>query len=113
MCKGDVSLVTFSWVDNDRAPKPNFEVEHECVNWERMDNWAKEHRFDIFDETTLVHPTLGMFHIYIFENLALTRAGPSFPEAEYKATGRVPGHPDFRPNHYDHDSDHINHNDHS
>ncbi|QKX64647.1 uncharacterized protein TRUGW13939_11823 [Talaromyces rugulosus] len=97
MCKGDVSLVTFSWVDNDRAPKPNFEVEHECVNWEKMDNWAKDHRFDIFDEKTLVHPSLG----------------PSFPEAEYKATGRVPGHPDFRPNHFDHDSDHINHNDHS
>ncbi|KAH8690237.1 hypothetical protein BGW36DRAFT_433189 [Talaromyces proteolyticus] len=95
MCKGDVSLVTFSWVPNDRAPKPNFEVEHECVNWQRLDNWAKEHRFDIFDERTLVHPELG----------------PSFPEAEYKSTGRVPGHPDFRPNHYDHDSDHINHND--
>lgn len=61
MCKGDVSLVTFDWVDEDRAPKPNFEIQHECRNWERIDMWAKEHAFDIFDETTLVHPTLGMW----------------------------------------------------
>ncbi|PYH44198.1 oxidase ustYa family protein [Aspergillus saccharolyticus JOP 1030-1] len=84
MCKADVALLTFTWDPNDRAPKPNFVVEHECANWEMMDNWAEEHAFDIFDETTLVHPTLG----------------PSFPEKEYKATGRVPGHPDFHPNEY-------------
>lgn len=70
MCKGDVSLVTFSWVDNDRAPKPNFEVEHECVNWEKVDNWAKEHRFDIFDETTLVHPKLGTLYCIKFITLS-------------------------------------------
>jgi hypothetical protein len=73
MCKGDVSLVTFSWVDNDRAPKPNFEVEHECVNWEKMDNWAKDHRFDIFDEKTLVHPSLGtLYSLYLNLRLFLT-----------------------------------------
>ncbi|KAF4634625.1 hypothetical protein G7Y89_g3475 [Cudoniella acicularis] len=84
MCKGDVTLLTFSWDPKDRAPKPNFELEHQCVDWEKLDDWAKTQRFDIFDETTLQHPTLG----------------PSFPAAEYNATGRVPGHPDFRPNHY-------------
>lgn len=61
MCKGDVSLVTFDWVDEDRAPKPNFEIQHECRNWEKIDKWTTEHAFDIFDETTLVHPTLGMW----------------------------------------------------
>ncbi|KAL9126805.1 MAG: hypothetical protein Q9217_004200 [Psora testacea] len=79
MCKADVSLLTFDWVDNDRAPKPNFAIEHECHNWDRIEEWAKEHAFDIFDETTLVHPTLG----------------PSFPETEYKQTGKIPGHAGF------------------
>jgi hypothetical protein len=60
MCKGDVSLLTFSWVSDDRAPEPNFEIEHECVNWGKLDNWAKEHSFDLFDEKLLVHPTLGL-----------------------------------------------------
>lgn len=59
MCKADVALLTFTWDPNDRAPKPNFVVDHECANWDMVDNWAKEHAFDIFDETTLVHPTLG------------------------------------------------------
>ncbi|OJJ67982.1 hypothetical protein ASPBRDRAFT_660526 [Aspergillus brasiliensis CBS 101740] len=84
MCKADIALLTFTWDPSDRAPKPNFVVEHECANWEKVDKWAEEHRFDIFDETTLVHPTLG----------------PSFPEREYKATGRIPGHPDFHPNYH-------------
>ncbi|PYH68546.1 oxidase ustYa family protein [Aspergillus vadensis CBS 113365] len=84
MCKADISLLTFTWDSTDRAPKPNFVIEHECANWDKVDKWAEEHRFDIFDETTLVHPTLG----------------PSFPEEEYKATGRIPGHPDFHPNGY-------------
>ncbi|KAL9040363.1 MAG: hypothetical protein Q9214_004513 [Letrouitia sp. 1 TL-2023] len=79
MCQADVSLLTFDWVDNDRAPKPNFAIEHECHNWDRIEEWAKEHAFDIFDETTLMHPKLG----------------PSFPEAEYKQTGKIPGHPGF------------------
>ncbi|BCS12323.1 hypothetical protein ALUC_50369A [Aspergillus luchuensis] len=88
MCKADVSLLTFTWDPTDRAPKPNFVIEHECANWDKVDKWAEEHRFDIFDENTLVHPTLG----------------PSFPDEEYKATGRIPGHPDFHPNgfHGDH-----------
>ncbi|GLA24466.1 hypothetical protein AnigIFM63326_000513 [Aspergillus niger] len=84
MCKADIALLTFTWDPTDRAPKPNFVVEHECANWDKVDKWAEEHRFDIFDETALIHPTLG----------------PSFPEEEYKATGRIPGHPDFHPNEY-------------
>ncbi|KAF6234052.1 hypothetical protein HO173_007882 [Letharia columbiana] len=79
MCKADVSLLTFDWVSNDRAPKPNFDIQHECKNWESIDAWAEDHAFNIFDETILVHPTLG----------------PSFPEAEFKNTGKIPGHPGF------------------
>ena len=106
MCKADVSLLTFDWVPNDRAPRPDFDVEHECKNWDRIDAWAQEHRFDIFDERTLVHPTLGMLGknstscphsrrcIYCIAD-ARDVLGPSFPEKEYKDTGRIPGHPGF------------------
>ncbi|KAL8811106.1 MAG: hypothetical protein Q9223_007600 [Gallowayella weberi] len=89
VCKADVSLLTFDWVAEDRAPKPNFDAEHECMNWESIDGWAKDHAFDIFDETTLVHPTLGMTRrtegsLLLIDHHLLIFAGPSFPEAEYK-----------------------------
>lgn len=64
MCKADVALLTFTWDPEDRAPKPNFVVEHECANWDKVDQWAEEHRFDIFDETTLIHPTLGLLIVF-------------------------------------------------
>ncbi|KAM0802501.1 hypothetical protein BDR22DRAFT_887289 [Usnea florida] len=83
MCKADVSLETFDWVDNNRAPQPHFDIEHECKNWESIDGWARDHAFDIFNEKTLVHPTLG----------------PSYPEAEFKNKGKIPGHPGFPSEH--------------
>lgn len=83
MCKADVSLLTFDWIDNNRAPQPHFDIEHECKNWESIDGWAKDHAFDIFNEQTLIHPTLG----------------PSYPETEFKNTGKIPGHPGFLPEH--------------
>lgn len=100
MCKADVSLLTFDWVSNDRAPKPNFDIEHECKNWESIDAWAEDHAFNIFDETILVHPTLGTSKLARGTYLKLTegrdrRLGPSFPEAEFKNTGKIPGHPGF------------------
>ncbi len=72
MCKGDVSLLTFEWMPKERAPKPNFDIEHDCVNWDTLDNWAESQRFDIFDEKSLVHPDLGL----------LLRKSPNLASAE-------------------------------
>jgi hypothetical protein len=61
MCKADVSLQTYDWLDNNPRPFANFKIEHECFNWDVVNEWAKERSFDLYDNRTLVHPTLGEF----------------------------------------------------
>jgi len=39
----------------------NFKIEHECYNWDFVNEWAKERSFDLYDNVTLLHPTLGTF----------------------------------------------------
>jgi len=60
MCHADLTVVTYDWIPNYRKPWPNFAVEHECVNWERLAEWAREHSFDGDDQKSLVHPDLGL-----------------------------------------------------
>ena len=33
---------------------------HECVNWEKVDDWAKQRSFDPMQPGYLNHPTLGL-----------------------------------------------------
>ncbi|KAK4565648.1 hypothetical protein LTR86_003496 [Recurvomyces mirabilis] len=58
-CKADVTLIGFEWVPNNTDPSPVFQGWHECKNFEAIDAWAKERRFDIFEDELLVHPALG------------------------------------------------------
>jgi hypothetical protein len=60
MCKADVSLQTYDWLDNTPRPFANFKIEHECYNWDVVNEWAKKRSFDLYDNVTLIHPTLGM-----------------------------------------------------
>ena len=59
MCQPDLSIYTHVWIPGYRKPWPNFDIEHECVNWETLDGWAGKHAFDIFERNLLVHPELG------------------------------------------------------
>ncbi|ETS85843.1 hypothetical protein PFICI_03868 [Pestalotiopsis fici W106-1] len=59
MCKADISLGSYDWVDNNRRPLTNFRSEHSCYNWDKVNNWARDRHFDIYDNVTLVHPFLG------------------------------------------------------
>ncbi|KAK2001891.1 hypothetical protein LX36DRAFT_652900 [Colletotrichum falcatum] len=59
MCKADISLGSYDWVDNNRRPLTNFHTEHSCYNWDLVNNWARDHSFDMYDNTSLVHPFLG------------------------------------------------------
>ncbi|KAF8864295.1 hypothetical protein BDZ45DRAFT_737301 [Acephala macrosclerotiorum] len=59
MCKADVSLQTYDWLDNTPRPFANFKIEHECYNWDSVNEWAKARSFDLYDNVTLIHPTLG------------------------------------------------------
>ncbi|KAK1984741.1 hypothetical protein LZ30DRAFT_812672 [Colletotrichum cereale] len=60
MCRADVTVLTSDWIDWHPKPWLNFNVEHECVNWERIFRWSKDHWYDI-KEANLVHPQHGRF----------------------------------------------------
>ncbi|KAG2127964.1 hypothetical protein DEU56DRAFT_524091 [Suillus clintonianus] len=44
MCRGDVSMVTYDWVEDDELPTPNFDVPHQCRNFEKILDWVEENR---------------------------------------------------------------------
>ncbi|KAI0388635.1 hypothetical protein F5Y17DRAFT_474350 [Xylariaceae sp. FL0594] len=60
MCNPDISIYTHVWVPGYRKPWPNFDVEHECVNWDILNGWAKKNSFDMFEPNLLIHPELGL-----------------------------------------------------
>ena len=81
MCKADVSLQTYDWLDNNPRPFANFVIEHDCYNFDAIDDWAEQRAFDIMDGTTLVHPFFGECCIISVWHKSLTTwlQGPSFP----------------------------------
>ncbi|PVH94102.1 hypothetical protein DM02DRAFT_661360 [Periconia macrospinosa] len=36
MCEADSSLITYNWLKNHYYPHPNFNVEHQCRNYDRL-----------------------------------------------------------------------------
>lgn len=67
MCKADTALMTYQWLPDFPAPWPNFGIEHECVDWERIDDWSKKRSIDVFDPQFLAHPKFGKFYIGTFD----------------------------------------------
>ncbi|KAI0432183.1 hypothetical protein F5Y09DRAFT_354186 [Xylaria sp. FL1042] len=59
MCRGDVSIITMFWQDDNPIPVTDFSVPHACVNWDALYVWAKERSFDPMKPGYLQHPTLG------------------------------------------------------
>ncbi|KAF4620114.1 hypothetical protein G7Y89_g14709 [Cudoniella acicularis] len=59
MCRGDVSLLTYSWIDGYRRPWPEFGVDHTCHNWDNLIQWAGENFIPSLKGPILMHPTLG------------------------------------------------------
>ena len=53
MCRGDTAITTFRWVDG--FPFSRVDSEHECVNWERLDTWARERMVNMSDYTKFIH----------------------------------------------------------
>ncbi|KAK0636392.1 hypothetical protein B0T17DRAFT_571227, partial [Bombardia bombarda] len=60
MCHGDVSLQTFGWRDDYRWPWPNFEVQHTCRKWEKIQEWSKENSIPSLIGPIIAHPVLGV-----------------------------------------------------
>ncbi|KAK2752399.1 hypothetical protein FQN55_007439 [Onygenales sp. PD_40] len=77
MCHGDVGLLTFEWHASSRLPLANA-TSHQCVNWEKLDQWTKARTVDMMKPGWLVHPTLGV----------------AYPSGEGDKIGAAHGHMD-------------------
>ncbi|KAG1787794.1 uncharacterized protein HD556DRAFT_1448474 [Suillus plorans] len=44
MCHGDVTMLTYDWVEGVKNPFPNFGIPHRCRNFDKVLNWVDEHR---------------------------------------------------------------------
>lgn len=44
MCAGDVTMITHDWVEGKDTPVPDFNVHHQCRNFEKVLDWVDEHR---------------------------------------------------------------------
>ena len=40
----DSSVVTYNWVKHKKGPVANFNVEHQCRNWEALETWSGQHQ---------------------------------------------------------------------
>jgi len=45
MCRGDTALTTFYYRNHKKAAK--LLVEHECINWNKLEDWASQRAIDI------------------------------------------------------------------
>ncbi|KIJ65796.1 hypothetical protein HYDPIDRAFT_27029 [Hydnomerulius pinastri MD-312] len=43
MCTADLTMVTYDWVHGFADPQPNFSTVHQCVNFDKLLGWSKEH----------------------------------------------------------------------
>lgn len=57
VCHGDVNVIPYSWLRDQEhltaSPTMQFGSLHQCVNWDKLDSWAKARRLDLFDSDLL------------------------------------------------------------
>ncbi|CAG8956369.1 hypothetical protein HYFRA_00003751 [Hymenoscyphus fraxineus] len=51
MCRGDTTLATFRWADG--KPYSTVYSDHECVDWDMLDSWARGRMVDMSDYSIL------------------------------------------------------------
>ncbi|KAK4164427.1 hypothetical protein QBC43DRAFT_344572 [Cladorrhinum sp. PSN259] len=94
MCHADVQPITMRWAQTVPVPGANYSVEHNCYNWDAVNNWAKGRSLDrIFEPGYLKHPTFG--DVYSWEGLEnLQKVGlavDSHPGHEEKESPEMSG----------------------
>lgn len=104
MCNADFSVLTYDWLPDYRKPWANFQVAAECVNWNVLDGWAKDHAFSLFDQKSLVHPTLGMVPYNTLPETILLifsfQTGLSWPRVNGTIVNDMHTHPKVVPEDY-------------
>ncbi|KAE9379888.1 hypothetical protein N431DRAFT_448721 [Stipitochalara longipes BDJ] len=46
-CTSDIGLVTAVWVESYGEPYPDFNTQHQCRNFEKVQTWAKYHELNV------------------------------------------------------------------
>lgn len=46
MCEADASLITYNWLKNHYYPHPNFNVEHQCRDYDSLLEMSESRRVD-------------------------------------------------------------------
>ncbi len=46
MCQADTSLITMEWSDRALLPTGDLPSLHQCVSWDRLQEWVVPHSFD-------------------------------------------------------------------
>jgi hypothetical protein len=59
MCHGDVSMQTYTWIDDYRQPWPNFSVDHQCRSWDSIQEWSRQNYIPSLAGPIVSHPVLG------------------------------------------------------
>ncbi|MCJ1439126.1 hypothetical protein MMC27_008517 [Xylographa pallens] len=56
MCRGDVSLATYSYIKGTKKVTARTWGHHQCINYDSLLAWVKERAVDIFQKGVLVPP---------------------------------------------------------
>lgn len=68
MCNADVVPVPIVWRDKTPMPTGDFNVAHECVDWDLLHEGMLEKRIDPWEKGTFVHPIFGEVTSHVGEN---------------------------------------------
>ncbi|KAK0648016.1 hypothetical protein B0T16DRAFT_326939 [Cercophora newfieldiana] len=60
-CNADTTLIPMHWSPLGPKPSAYDSGEHQCVSWERIEEWMSKHSFDPATPGLLVHPKFGKF----------------------------------------------------
>ena len=61
MCHGDITPVTMRWGKTQPIPLADVTGPHECMNWARLNEWAKERSIkEVLKPGYLKHPKFGV-----------------------------------------------------
>ncbi|KZZ91057.1 hypothetical protein AAL_06798 [Moelleriella libera RCEF 2490] len=59
VCHADIAIVTYDWVKHRFLPFPNFVVDHECKNWDRIMAWAEANKAPSPQGDAVLTPSLN------------------------------------------------------
>lgn len=56
MCRGDVSLATYTYLKGTADVTARTWSKHQCVDYDALSAWVRERAIDIFEEGVLTKP---------------------------------------------------------